>query len=302
MATSDSTPTKLCRKCGRELPATTEYFHEHQGSLKTPCKDCKREFARLRLQDPERREQKREYHRQWEQNNRDRVRGYQQKRKDLHRERDRAAARRDYHRNRDVRLEKQKRYRETNPEKIKAKHRRYYDANREKVLESQRTYRKGNPEKIREYQRMYRQYNFEKVSDSQKRWRRAHPEKQREYGRRYAEAHPERRAKQYRESNKRYKKNHPDRVRLQWRNVNARRRGAAGTHSTEDVLVQLKRQKGRCYYCGEKVGDTYHVEHVVPLSRGGSNDPDNIVIACLRCNLSKSDRMPHEWPEGGRLL
>jgi 5-methylcytosine-specific restriction endonuclease McrA len=41
---------------------------------------------------------------------------------------------------------------------------------------------------------------------------------------------------------------------------------------------------------------------VVPLSRGGSNGPENIVIACPTCNLAKKDKMPHEWPEGGRLL
>jgi 5-methylcytosine-specific restriction endonuclease McrA len=40
----------------------------------------------------------------------------------------------------------------------------------------------------------------------------------------------------------------------------------------------------------------------VPVSRGGSNDISNIVLACPSCNLQKGTRLPHEWPEGGRLL
>jgi 5-methylcytosine-specific restriction endonuclease McrA len=50
------------------------------------------------------------------------------------------------------------------------------------------------------------------------------------------------------------------------------------------------------------VGDTYHVDHVVPLVRGGSDDPSNLVIACVPCNLSKGDKLPHEWKRSGRLL
>lgn len=82
----------------------------------------------------------------------------------------------------------------------------------------------------------------------------------------------------------------------------ALKRATEGTHTAEDILIQLKRQKGRCYYCGEKCADKYHVDHVIPLSRGGSNGPDNLVIACTHCNERKGTKLPHEWPEGGRLL
>jgi 5-methylcytosine-specific restriction endonuclease McrA len=45
----------------------------------------------------------------------------------------------------------------------------------------------------------------------------------------------------------------------------------------------------------DEVGDKYHVDHVVPLSRGGSDGPENIVISCPRCNCSKSSKLPEEW-------
>ena len=90
--------------------------------------------------------------------------------------------------------------------------------------------------------------------------------------------------------------------RADWHKRRARKVAAGGTYSAQDVQKQHQYQKGRCYYCGQKLGKPYHVDHVIPLSRGGSNAPENIVLACSHCNLSKHNRLPHEWPEGGRLL
>lgn len=86
--------------------------------------------------------------------------------------------------------------------------------------------------------------------------------------------------------------------------VNRRRRtrelGGEGSHTAADIERIYKAQKGRCYYCGKKAKLT--VDHIVPLSRGGTNDPSNIVGACEHCNSSKGNKLPHEWPNGGKLL
>jgi len=85
----------------------------------------------------------------------------------------------------------------------------------------------------------------------------------------------------------------------------ALKKKAPGSHTIEDVKRQYDRQKGKCYYCGKKLGtgkNAYHVDHIIPLSRGGSNDISNLVIACPQCNVSKQDKLLHEWLEGGRLL
>lgn len=47
-----------------------------------------------------------------------------------------------------------------------------------------------------------------------------------------------------------------------------------------------------CVYCGAEAA---HIDHVRAVSRGGTNDPTNLVSACLRCNLSKSDKLLGEW-------
>jgi 5-methylcytosine-specific restriction endonuclease McrA len=40
---------------------------------------------------------------------------------------------------------------------------------------------------------------------------------------------------------------------------------------------------------------TLTCDHVIPVSRGGSSTLDNLVTACLACNLAKSTMTPKEW-------
>lgn len=49
-----------------------------------------------------------------------------------------------------------------------------------------------------------------------------------------------------------------------------------------------------CRYCCATI-DTAHCDHIIPLSRGGTNDLDNLAVACLQCNSSKRDRLLSEW-------
>lgn len=57
----------------------------------------------------------------------------------------------------------------------------------------------------------------------------------------------------------------------------------------------------RCCYCGKKFGSSeLNLEHVVPKSRGGRTGWDNIVTACVPCNLKKADKIPEE--AGMKLL
>lgn len=59
----------------------------------------------------------------------------------------------------------------------------------------------------------------------------------------------------------------------------------------------LVRDQFVCRYCGVSGEESvkWCVDHVVPLSRGGSNEPENLVACCFPCNSSKSDRLVSEW-------
>jgi hypothetical protein len=49
-----------------------------------------------------------------------------------------------------------------------------------------------------------------------------------------------------------------------------------------------------CTYCGDLLGP-FEVDHVRPLSRGGTNDRANLACSCVSCNTQKSNHLLHEW-------
>lgn len=126
----------------------------------------------------------------------------------------------------------------------------------------------------------------------------------REYNRR-PEVKERRRKMQATEKYRRFKRGWHRRYPLKARANKLRRRAreynAPGSHTADDIRLILRSQKGRCWYCqAEITADNMHIDHRVPLSRGGTNAPENLVATCPACNLSKNDRLPHEW--NGRLL
>lgn len=55
----------------------------------------------------------------------------------------------------------------------------------------------------------------------------------------------------------------------------------------------LHRDSHSCQYCGY-TGDDLTLDHVVPRSRGGGDHWENLVTACVRCNIKKGNRTPRE--------
>ncbi len=62
----------------------------------------------------------------------------------------------------------------------------------------------------------------------------------------------------------------------------------------KNVHGQIIRQaEGRCFYCARQIrAGEYTMDHLFPLSRGGSSKRRNMVLACAPCNNLKADRMP----------
>lgn len=52
--------------------------------------------------------------------------------------------------------------------------------------------------------------------------------------------------------------------------------------------VTLERDNFTCQYCGASAPDVVlWIDHRVPVSEGGTDDPNNLVTACIACNLGK---------------
>lgn len=57
----------------------------------------------------------------------------------------------------------------------------------------------------------------------------------------------------------------------------------------------FERDKNTCQYCGQRLRKSeLTIDHVVPRSRGGYDCWQNLVLACMRCNVRKSNRTPEE--------
>jgi 5-methylcytosine-specific restriction endonuclease McrA len=77
---------------------------------------------------------------------------------------------------------------------------------------------------------------------------------------------------------------------------NAKRSGAPGKFTVADIDAKFAAQRGLCFYCSRTITPkTFHVDHYIPLSRGGTNEPSNIVLACAKCNLSKHTALPEHF-------
>ena len=160
-------------------------------------------------------------------------------------------------------------------------------------------------------------------AESSRRWRENHPERQRDAQRRYRESNrtklaaaektPEQLARRA-AAKRRKRATDPAwadreraraRARIQVPRVRigrqiyfamrrARLRGAPGLEyaTAEKILARLSMFADKCAYCG----DPYeHLDHVIPLVRGGSALPVNLVPACKPCNLAKSWKTRREW-------
>ncbi len=136
----------------------------------------------------------------------------------------------------------------------------------------------------REYKRQHYAANLEMFRAIKRRDWPKYREAQREYRARVKAEKPEHVALLYRLKHDRA---HPAAL-IRRRNRRALYRGSEGRHTRADIHWLTEHQCYRCYFCEAPLmaGDT-HVDHLVPLSRGGSNWPDNLAITCGSCNERK---------------
>ena len=135
--------------------------------------------------------------------------------------------------------------------------------------------------KAREKYKENREYHLKKS----KRWREENPDRKKKN------------AAMWEEKNKHKRKMYKQRRR-------AAEANAEGEFHSDDILKIFDMQRGRCGICSKKRKlKEMHVDHIEPLSRGGSNWPKNLQMLCKKCNLSKSSKDQIDFMrELGRLL
>ncbi len=267
MDTSDSTPKKVCCTCGKEYPATTQYFyrqiHGKHGLMGT-CKACKKADRN----NPEKKSKQSQYLKEWGKKNR-------LKRNEQARER-----------------------RKRNP-KISEYQREWRQKNRSKTREYSRKSRIKHLDIRRQKDREFaKRHSAERVIYN-KQWRKKNPEKQSVIEKRYYWNNREERLaknKEWRDTPRGKAVKHA----LEFKR-RALKKHNGGMYTAVDIETHFRTQKGRCWWCGcELDPSSHHVDHRIALSRGGANSANNICISCPKCNLTKNNKYP--WDFNGRLL
>lgn len=203
-----------------------------------------------------------------------------------------------------------------NPERLRETSRAYYAANAEKHRDNNRAWVIANQDRNRERQRAYRAAHREKYREHSRRWNKenrdkyrdkyresqriyqATSEKSKTAHRAYRLAHPE----MMRKCRAAWKDANPDKVRALDHKRRARKHNAEGKHTAADIVRIRKAQKDKCAYCAKVLKGKGHVDHILALSRGGRNSPENLQLLCETCNTSKGARDAVEFAQSRGFL
>jgi DNA polymerase III gamma/tau subunit len=234
--------------------------------------------------------------------------------------------------------EKSAAYRAANRDKVNADTRKRYHANPEHARELSKSKRAKNPELYRDLGRRWREANREKANEAARLAHRKKREANPNFDRAYREANKEKKAayekarrqrdgqainarirvrhqermvtdpayrlRKLAESAK-WHKEHPDAINAIRAKRRARKMGAEGFYTAEDIAKLRKRQKDRCAHpwCRAKLYGAGHRDHIIALARGGTNWPRNIQLLCGPCNCKKHAKDPITVAqENGMLL
>ena len=75
----------------------------------------------------------------------------------------------------------------------------------------------------------------------------------------------------------------------------ANQRGV-GIISPLEVYQVLERMEYKCFYCWKGItSKKWHLDHFIPISKGGNNASKNLVVSCPSCNLMKGDMLYSEF-------
>lgn len=147
--------------------------------------------------------------------------------------------------------------------------RQYYVEHNEGLKARSAAWKKANPGKYKAYLKAWNQENKGRCFAYSKRYRENNLDKRRQY-----------------ESD--YKVQNRERYTIHQRNYRALKAKADGSHTQKEIEQMYEDQEGRCAYCSIALEGKYHVDHMVPISRGGTNGWENLAITCAFCNLRKN--------------
>ena len=183
--------------------------------------------------------------------------------------------------------ERNKKHYQNNIERYKEIGKIYYQKNKEKSKEKSKVWREKNKERYLETTKAYLEKNKERLSEKSRIWYINNKEKSSELTRAWYANNKEKRSS----TGKRWRINNRSKV----REIVARRRSRLLKNGifyiSEKEITKLLSSK--CYLCKTKPSE--HLDHIVPICKGGVHSIGNLLGACQRCNLEKGSKTLFEY-------
>jgi 5-methylcytosine-specific restriction endonuclease McrA len=195
-------------------------------------------------------------------------------------------------------------YNQDNKDKIAERDKKYHQANKEKRNNYSIEYSRLNKDKITEYKKKYNQENVEKIKEYQQEYHKTYQETNKEKGLQRSKEHYQKNKEKYAERSKKYCQTE------RGKSVSYRSRLKRRSYKHKVIFTPIERKQildrdnWECKNCGIKVHDRRtgewntpdkaHIDHVVPISKGGNSEPKNLRVLCRTCNLSKSDKQDEQ--------
>ena len=164
----------------------------------------------------------------------------------------------------------------------------WYRNNKKKKATQVMAWRKLNPDKLKEYKERYIKKTGRKIhpnaSIHTKTYRSKNPEKVKQFRKNYIEKN---RVK-INETNRLWRKNNPEKWKIINRSQRHKRRALGAINSTEWIakVMLFKNQCQKCFKTEPEIKIT--IDHIIPVSKGGTNHIDNLQPLCMNCNRRKS--------------
>ncbi len=117
-------------------------------------------------------------------------------------------------------------------------------------------------------------------------------EKKREYDKKYYLSNKDRISKRVMD----LVSDNRDRRRVVVKNYDSKRRSVKSNGmETSDLRLFIEDSDKVCFYCDKDCDKDFHVDHIIPLSKGGEHERYNLCISCPTCNLRKNSLDPEEF-------
>ena len=94
---------------------------------------------------------------------------------------------------------------------------------------------------------------------------------------------------------KKYAQDNPDARRASSAKRRALHNAAEGYFTKDQIIKMFSDQNCQCANCCKDISIEYEIDHIMPLSKGGTNYIDNIQLLCPNCNARKHNMTPSEW-------